>query len=108
MLRDLRPLFAYMRRYRWSYLWGSLSVVGTNAVWVLFPRVLQQAIDELNHNVTHRRILMFAGILVAIALVKGVFLYAQRWICFFILKNRILDFISAIAPATLWPGSPTI
>ena len=80
MLRDLRPLFAYMRRYRWSYLWGSLSVVGTNAVWVLFPRVLQQAIDELNHNVTHRRILMFAGILVAIALVKGVFLYAQRWI----------------------------
>ena len=80
MLRDLRPLFTYMRRYRWGYVWGSLSVIGTNAVWVLFPRVLQQAIDELNHSVTHRRILMFAGILVGIALIKGVFLYSQRWI----------------------------
>ena len=80
MLRDLLPLFAYMRRYRWGYLWGSLSVVATNAVWVLFPKVLQQAIDELNHGITHRRIVLLAGTLVAIALVKGIFLYAQRWI----------------------------
>jgi ATP-binding cassette subfamily B multidrug efflux pump len=80
MLRELRPLFAYMRRYRWGYLWGSLCVIATNAVWVLFPKVLQQAIDALNHGVTRRRVLFFAGILIAIALVKGVFLYAQRWI----------------------------
>jgi ATP-binding cassette subfamily B multidrug efflux pump len=80
MLRELRPLFAYMRRYRCGYLWGSLCVIATNAVWVLFPKVLQQAIDALNHGVTRRRVLFFAGILIAIALVKGVFLYAQRWI----------------------------
>jgi ATP-binding cassette subfamily B protein len=80
MLRELRPLFAYMRRYRWGYLWGSLCVIATNAVWVLFPKVLQQAIDALNHGVTRRRVLFFAGILIAIALIKGVFLYAQRWI----------------------------
>ncbi len=80
MLRELRPLFAYMRRYRWGYLWGSLCVIATNAVWVLFPKVLQQAIDALNHGVTRQRVLLFAGILVAIALIKGVFLYAQRWI----------------------------
>ena len=80
MLRELRPLFAYMRRYRWGYLWGSLCVIATNAVWVLFPKVLEKAIDALNHGVTQRRLLFFAGILVAIALVKGVFLYAQRWI----------------------------
>jgi ATP-binding cassette subfamily B multidrug efflux pump len=80
MFRDLRPLFSYMRRYRWGYLWGSLSVIATNAVWVLFPKVLQQAIDELNHGVTRRRIVLLAATLVLIALVKGVFLYAQRWI----------------------------
>ncbi len=80
MLRELRPLFAYMRRYRWGYLWGSLCVIATNAVWVLFPKVLQQAIDALNHGVTRNRILFFAGILIVIALIKGVFLYAQRWI----------------------------
>ena len=48
MLRDLAPLFAYMRRYRWGYVWGSLSVVATNAVYVLFPKVLERAIDELS------------------------------------------------------------
>ena len=76
MLRDLAPLFGYMRRYRWGYLWGMLSCVATNAVWVLFPKVLQAAIDGLEHGVTRNRILLFAGLLVAIALVKGIFLYA--------------------------------
>ncbi|MDE3188308.1 MAG: ABC transporter ATP-binding protein [Acidobacteriota bacterium] len=80
MFRDLRPLFGYMRRYRWGYLWGLLSCVATNAVWVLFPQVLKRAIDGLEHGVTRSQIVLFAGLLVAIALVKGIFLYAQRWI----------------------------
>ena len=80
MFRDLRPLFVYMRRYRWGYLWGTLSCIATNAVAVQFPRVLQVAIDEMKHGVTRERILVFSGLLVAISLVKGVFLYSQRWI----------------------------
>jgi ATP-binding cassette, subfamily B, multidrug efflux pump len=80
MFRDLGPLFGYMRRYRWGYLWGTLSCIATNAVWVLFPQVIRMAIDGLEHGITRNRILLFAGLLVAIALVKGVFLYAQRWI----------------------------
>jgi ATP-binding cassette subfamily B multidrug efflux pump len=80
MFNDLRPLFGYMRRYRWGYLWGTLSCIATNAVWVLFPLVIEQAIDGLEHGVSRRRILLLAGLLVAIALTKGVFLYAQRWI----------------------------
>jgi ATP-binding cassette subfamily B multidrug efflux pump len=104
MLRDLRPLFAYMRRYRWGYLWGTLSCIATNAVWVFFPLVLEAAIDGLNKGIprkgiwvffprawematnggdkgiTREGILFFSGLLVAIALVKGIFLYAQRWI----------------------------
>jgi ATP-binding cassette subfamily B protein len=80
MLRDLRPLFLYMRRYRWGYLWGTLSCIGTNAVWVFFPLVIEKAIDGLEHGVSRGKVLVFAGLLVAIALLKGVFLYAQRWI----------------------------
>ncbi|HET6205809.1 MAG TPA: ABC transporter transmembrane domain-containing protein, partial [Terracidiphilus sp.] len=80
MLRDLRPLFAYMRRYKWGYLWGSLCVVGTNAVYVLFPKVLEKAIDGLRSGLTHQKLLLFVGALVAIGIVKGLFLYAQRWI----------------------------
>jgi ATP-binding cassette subfamily B protein len=80
MLHDLRPLFAYMRRYKWGYVWGSLCVVGTNAVYVLFPKVLEKAIDGLRSGLTHRKLLLFVGALVAIGVVKGIFLYAQRWI----------------------------
>jgi ATP-binding cassette subfamily B protein len=80
MLRDLAPLFEYMRRYRWGYVWGTLSCIATNAVWVLFPQVLRRAIDELGRGVSRQQVLIFAGELIAISLIKGVFLYSQRWI----------------------------
>jgi ATP-binding cassette subfamily B protein len=80
MFRDLAPLFGYMRRYRWGYVWGTLSCICANAVWVLFPQVIQRAIDEMRQGAGRQRILLFAGLLVVIALVKGVFLYSQRWI----------------------------
>ena len=81
MFRELRPLFSYMRRYRWGYVWGSLAVVATNAVSVQFPRVVGWSINSLlTPGTTRRTILLLAGLLVLIGLVKGVFLYAQRWI----------------------------
>jgi ATP-binding cassette subfamily B protein len=80
MLRDLAPLFQYMRRYRWGYVWGTLSCIATNAIWVLFPQVLRKAIDDLGRGVSRQQVLIFAGELVAISLIKGVFLYSQRWI----------------------------
>jgi ATP-binding cassette subfamily B protein len=81
MFRDLAPLFPYMRRYRWGYLWGTLSCIATNAAAVQFPRVLGWAIDKMEqHQATREAILGFAGLLVAISLTKGVFLYSQRWI----------------------------
>ncbi|MGB6688606.1 MAG: ABC transporter ATP-binding protein [Terracidiphilus sp.] len=92
MLRDLEPLFKYMRRYRWGYLWGSLSVVATNGIWVLFPKVIQRAIDEMSgHGITRGRILLLSGLLVLIVLVKGVFLFAQRWILIGISRDIELD-----------------
>src|SRR5271166_6488391 len=81
MLRDLRPLFAYMRRYRWGYVWGTLSCIATNAAAVQFPRVLGWAVDKLQRGqADHRMILLFAALLVGISVTKGIFLYAQRWI----------------------------
>ena len=116
MLRDLRPLFGYMRRYRWGYLWGTLSCIATNAAAVQFPRVLGWAVDKLQKaSGRSRMILLFAGLLVAISLTKGVFLYAQRWILIGISREIEFDVrndlfrhlekqdrasISAIAPAT--------
>lgn len=69
-----------MARYRWGYLWGTLALVATNAIWVLFPKVIERAVNDLNGHATRQKILLYAGILVGIALLKGVFLYASRWI----------------------------
>ena len=81
MLREMRPLFGYMRRYRWGYLWGSLTCIATNAAAVQFPRVLGWTVDKLQkHQASHQMILLFAGLLIGISVTKGIFLYAQRWI----------------------------
>ena len=80
MLRDLKPLFRYMARYKWGYLWGTLALMATNAFYVLVPQVIERAIKDLNTEATRQKILFYAGLLVGIALLKGVFLYASRWI----------------------------
>ncbi len=80
MLRELGPLLSYMRRYRWGYLWGTLACIATNIVAVQGPQILRKAIDELERGVPRQRIVFLACVFVAIYLVKGAFLYAQRWI----------------------------
>jgi len=74
-----------MARYRWGYLWGTLALTATNAIWVIFPLVLENAVNALNHKdlnaaQTRQTVLFYAGLLIGIALLKGVFLYASRWI----------------------------
>jgi len=80
MFGDLAPLYSYMRRYRWGYVRGTLACVCTNTVAVLFPTVLGMAVDAIKSGTTRQHILYFALLLVGINLVKGIFMYAQRWI----------------------------
>ncbi|MFP5235835.1 MAG: ABC transporter ATP-binding protein [Acidobacteriota bacterium] len=91
MVRDLRPLLSYMRRYRLGYIWGTLACVCTNAIWVQFPRVLQHAINDLKAGTTYRHILLLAGLLVAISIGKGIFLYTQRWVLIGISRDIEFD-----------------
>ncbi|MGB8479038.1 MAG: ABC transporter ATP-binding protein [Acidobacteriaceae bacterium] len=80
MLENLRPLFPYMRRYRRGFLLGGCFAVCSNAIWVLFPEVIRRAIDDMTKHLSYRGILFYAGILVAVALSKGVFLFLTRWV----------------------------
>jgi ATP-binding cassette, subfamily B, multidrug efflux pump len=80
MFRDLGPLFGYMRRYRWGYVWGTLACIATNIAAVQGPQILKKVIDELERGVPRERIVLLASVFVGIYLIKGVFLYAQRWI----------------------------
>jgi ATP-binding cassette, subfamily B, multidrug efflux pump len=91
MLADLKPLVPYLKRYRRGFFWGGVSVVLSNAIWILFPQVLRIAIDDLNLGVTQQKILRYAGLLVAVSLAKGVFLFLTRWIIIGISRDIEFD-----------------
>ena len=87
----MQPLLGYMRRYRWGYVWGTLSCVVTNIIWVQFPAVLGNAVNRIEHGTTHKEVLFLAGLLVLISLAKGIFLYSQRWVLIGISRDIELD-----------------
>ena len=91
MLGDLKPLVPYLKRYRRASFWGGVSVVLSNAIWILFPQVLGKAIDALKLGVTPHKIMVYAGLLVAVSLAKGVFLFLTRWILIGISRDIEFD-----------------
>ncbi|HTA84949.1 MAG TPA: ABC transporter ATP-binding protein [Silvibacterium sp.] len=91
MFKRLIPLLPYMRRYSRAYIWGGIVAVLSSAVWVFFPHVIGIAIDDLNQGVTKKKLLIYASLLVAIALAKGVFLFYTRWILIGISRDIELD-----------------
>jgi len=91
MLGDLKPLVPYLKRYKPALFWGGVSVVLSNAIWILFPQVLGKAIDALKLGVTPHKIMVYAGLLVAVSLAKGVFLFLTRWILIGISRDIEFD-----------------
>ena len=80
MLKSLRPLFPYMKRYRWGYILGTLSVFLHNGIWILFPQVIRRAVDDLQAGVTQHKLLIYALLLLAVAAAKGIFQFLTRWV----------------------------
>jgi ATP-binding cassette, subfamily B, multidrug efflux pump len=80
MLKSLRPLFPYMKKYRWGYVIGTLSVFLHNGIWILFPQVIRRAVDDLQVGVTRHKLLIYALLLLAVAAAKGVFQFLTRWV----------------------------
>jgi ATP-binding cassette, subfamily B, multidrug efflux pump len=77
---SLRPLVAYIKRYRRRIILGFLCVVITNAVGMVFPWVLKGAIDDLTRALTYEKLIRYPLILIGITLVQAVFRFWMRWI----------------------------
>jgi ATP-binding cassette, subfamily B, multidrug efflux pump len=78
--KSLRPLLPYLKKYRRTYVFGAICVLCTNAIWALFPKVIQWAVDGLNHGVTRHKLFIYAMALIAVAGTKGIFQFLTRWI----------------------------
>jgi ATP-binding cassette, subfamily B, multidrug efflux pump len=91
MLKQLRPLFPYLKRYRSGLFWGTVSVLMTNGIWILFPQVIRIALNDLTAGITHHKLVVYSLLLVAIALGKGIFQFLTRWIVIGISRDIEFD-----------------
>src|ERR1700739_1064184 len=87
--KSLRPLLPYLKRYRWGYAAGTLCVFLTNGILVLLPLLIGHAFDDLREG-GHKR-LRYAGLLLAIAIGKGIFQFLTRWIVIGISRDIEFD-----------------
>src|SRR5271156_4839628 len=78
--KNFRPLLPYLKRYRWGYVAGTACVFLTQGIWIIFPLVIGKAADDLHEGGTRHKLLLYAGLLLAIAVPKGIFQFLTRWI----------------------------
>ncbi len=78
--KSLRPLIPYFKKYRRSYVVGTLCVFLTNGIWILFPLVIRRAVDDLHLGITRHKLVTYALLLLAVAVTKGIFQFLTRWI----------------------------
>jgi ATP-binding cassette, subfamily B, multidrug efflux pump len=89
--KNLRPLAPYLKRYRSGLFWGGLCVLFNNGVWILFPQVLRRAVNDLHSGVTRQKLLTYALLILAIALIKGIFQFLTRWVVIGISRDIEFD-----------------
>jgi ATP-binding cassette, subfamily B, multidrug efflux pump len=78
--KSLSPLFPYLKKYRGSYILGTVCVFLNNGIWILFPQVIRRAVDDLHLGVTRQKLVTYALLLLAVAGAKGIFQFLTRWI----------------------------
>jgi ATP-binding cassette subfamily B multidrug efflux pump len=89
--KKLHPLLPYVKRYRWGFVAGTACIFLTNGIQVLGPKVLGTASDALLGGITHRKLFLYAGLLLAIATAKGIFQFLTRWIMIGISRDIEFD-----------------
>jgi len=89
--KNLRPLVPYLKRYRSGLFWGGLCVLFNNGVWILFPQVLRRAVNDLHFGVTRQKLLTYSLLILAIALIKGIFQFLTRWVVIGISRDIEFD-----------------
>ena len=90
MLDQLRYLLPFFRRYRRKLGWGIVAIFLSVAIGMAAPLLVGWAVDALRAELTARALAFYGGLLVVIALVRGVFTYLQRMIL--VTMSRDIEF----------------
>jgi ATP-binding cassette subfamily B protein len=79
-MRRLAYLWPYLRPHRRKLFGGLLTILFATAVGMIAPLLVGRAVDSLRTDVSYATLLGYAGLIVGITLVQGVFSYLQRMI----------------------------
>jgi ATP-binding cassette, subfamily B, multidrug efflux pump len=104
--KSLRPLFPYLKKYQRNYWIGTVCLVVTNGIWILFPQVIRRAVDDLGSGVYRHTLPAYGLMLLAIAGAKGIFQYLTRSILIgvsreieFDLRNDLFRHLETLSPS---------
>src|SRR5262245_35095460 len=77
---SLARLAPHLHRYRLRIGIGFLCIVGTNAFFVATPWITKYAVDSLYQSITRQKLVYYAGIIIGIAILEGIFRFFARWL----------------------------
>lgn len=80
MLRRLAPLKPYLARYKGRYVAGFASLLIAQVVGIIIPLIIKAGIDGMRRHASGSELLLIAGVILGVALVKAVFQFWMRWI----------------------------
>jgi ATP-binding cassette subfamily B protein len=89
--QSMRPLLPYLKRYRWGFVVGALCILLSNGAQAGLPRVIGNAAQSLESGVTRHKLLIFTLQVLALAVVRGIFLFLTRWIVIGISRDVEFD-----------------
>lgn len=89
--QSMRPLMPYLKRYRWGFVAGAICVVLSNGAWAGLPKVIGNAAQSLEGGVNRHKLFIFALQVLALAVVRGIFLFLTRWIVIGISRDIEFD-----------------
>ncbi len=77
-MNSLILLVPYLKPYTRRIFWGCVAAVFSTALYALAPWIMKLAIDDLRGDITGEKLALYAGIIVGLSLVGGVFRYFMR------------------------------
>jgi ATP-binding cassette subfamily B protein len=90
-VRQLRGLLPYFRPYRRQIAVGMLSILAGAAIGLASPVLVGRAVDSFRTAPSARSMLVYAGLLVAVAAVRGVFTFLQRLVLVTVSRDIEVD-----------------
>ena len=75
---SLRKLVPYLAPYQRRFAAGLVSVILATGIQLVSPWILKLAVDDLTRDVTRHKLAVYAGVLIAVALVGGTFRFLMR------------------------------